>query len=188
MDTICFQDDGGPRLRFYENKPIEDTEDEMRLNGLPLLYLPDQNTEAKIERRRHKRFQAKEHAIALIRPTDEGLIEIQGRSMGEIACSMFRAKPIKLGRINNISLGGAMLDYVESKPQTGEALVLDLIVVDGGFFLENMLFKIIADVEIVDDLFIGPVKMRQLRMQFRHLTSNQKSKLEYFIWNHCSGI
>lgn len=188
MDTIFFRGDDKRSPMFYENEPIEDTKDEMRLNGLPLLYLPDQNTAAKIERRRHRRFQAKEYAIALIRPVDEELIEIHGRSMGEIACSMFRSKPIKLGRINNISLGGTVLDYVVSKPQTSKATVLDLLVVDCGFYLENMLFEIIADIEIVDDVFIGPVIMRQLQVQFRDLTFNQKSKLEYFIRYHCTGI
>jgi hypothetical protein len=58
--------------------------------------------------------------------------------MGEIACDVFRSKPIKLGRINNISMGGLVFRYIDSLAQSEESPVLDILSADCGFYLTPM--------------------------------------------------
>ena len=63
---------------------------------------------------------------------------------------------------------------------------MDILVADCGFYLESVSFNTISDAEIAEDYPIDSVKMKQLRMQFRKLTPNQKFKLEYLIQNYGS--
>jgi hypothetical protein len=106
--------------------------------------------------------------------------------MGEIACDVFRSKPTKFGRIDDISMDGLLFRYVDDKIQPNVSPVLDILLADCGFYLESVLFKNISDTEIAEDYPIDSVKMKQLRMQFRKLTPNQKVKLEYLIQNYGS--
>jgi hypothetical protein len=186
MNTIHFRDDDGPSQMFYENKSTEGNYDEMPKGGLPLFNLVDPNTTARIERRKHRRFQIKEVAFALIRYSPAEPIRVLNRGMGEIACAVFKSKPIKLGRIDDISKGGLAFCHVDSNAQSSETLVLDILLATCGFYLGNLAFKTIADIEIAEDFPIDTVKMRQLRLQFRELTSNQKYRLEYLIRNYSS--
>ena len=106
--------------------------------------------------------------------------------MGEIACDVFRSKPIKLGRINNISMDGLVFCYIESQMKSNESSVLDILLADCGFYLGNLLFKTISDIELSEGLPIDSVKTRQLRVQFKKITPEQKIQLDYFIRNHGS--
>ncbi len=101
---------------------------------------------------------------------------------------MFRSKPIKLGRINNISMGGLVFRYIESQAQSNESSVLDILFADCGFYLGNVSFKTISDIELSEDVPIDSVKMKQLRVQFKKITPNQKIQLDYFIRNHGSEV
>ena len=83
-------------------------------------------------------------------------------------------------------MGGLLFRYVDSKLQSNESPVLDILLADCGFYLEGVFFKNISDTEIAEDYPIDTIKMKQLRMQFRKLTANQKLKLEYLIQNHGS--
>jgi hypothetical protein len=138
------------------------------------------------ERRTRKRFQVKVRAFALIRSASSQPICLIDKSMGEIACGVFRLKPIKLGRINNISMGGLVFRYIESQVQSNEPSVLDILFADCGFYLGNVSFKTISDIELSEDAPIDSIKMKQLRVQFKKITPNQKIQLEYFIRNHGS--
>jgi hypothetical protein len=57
----------------------------------------------RIEYRHHKRYQLTEDAFALIRLISTGSLKIGGKNMGRIACAVLNAKPVKLGKIDNIS-------------------------------------------------------------------------------------
>ncbi len=184
MSTIYFREDDRMSKMFYESDPTEGNYGEMRVGDLPLLKLVDSTTAARIERRKHKRFQIKEVAFVLIRFGSAEPIRILNRGMGEIACAVFKSKPIKLGRIDNISKGGLVFCYIDRNSQSGEPLMLDILLAKCGFYLGNMAFKTIADIEIAEDFPIDTLKMRQLRLQFRELTSNQKFRLKYLIRNH----
>ena len=147
-----------------------------------------QKMEKGYERRTRKRFQVKAHAFALIRSAPSQPICLIDRSMGEIACDLFRSKPIKMGRINNISMGGLVFCYIESQAQSYESSVLDILFADCGFYLGNVSFKTISDIALPEDVPIDSVKMKQLRVQFKKITPHQKIQLDYFIRNHGSEI
>ena len=186
MDTIYLRDVDGPSQMFYENGPAEGIYDERSNAGLPFLNLVHPKIKARAERRNHNRFQIKKVAFAIIRSAFSKPICVIDKSMGEIACDVFRSKPTKFGRIDDISMDGLLFRYVDDKIQPNESPVLDILLADCGFYLEGVLFKNISDSEIAEDYPIDSVIMRQLRMQFRKLTPNQKVKLEYLIQNYGS--
>jgi hypothetical protein len=186
MDTIYSRHVDDPSQMFYENGPVEGIFDERFNAGLPLLNLVHPKLQAREEQRNHTRFQIKKVAFAIIRSVFSKPICLIDKSMGEIACDLFRSKPIKFGRIDDISIDGLAFRYVDSKIQSNESPVLDIVLADCGFYLESASFNIISDNEIAEDYPIDLVKMKKLRMQFRKLTPNQKFKLEYLIQNHGS--
>jgi hypothetical protein len=150
----------------------------------PPLVFDESNGKKRIEHRCHKRFQLNENAFALIRPVSAGPIRIYGKSMGAVACAVFDARPSKLGKIDNISMGGLMFHYVDSMTQLSEPFVLDILLADCGFYLANMAYKTVADVLIPEELPGDPFAMRQVRLQFKKLNAIQHAKLHDFILNH----
>ena len=156
-------------------------------DSLPL-DLDNSDGKKRVEHRYHQRFQLEEDAFALIRSTFAGPLKIQGKSMGCIACAVFNAKPVKLGKIDNISMGGLMFQHVDSKMQLSKALVLDILLADCGFYLANVLYKTISDVVISEDVPDDSIEMRQVRLQFQSLSHCQHTRLKDFIMNHGTRI
>ena len=170
-----------PTQAIDEKRLLEESFDPINMDDAFLINFIDSQAEGKIERRRHKRFKVNKYAFALIRSATATSIKIQGRSMGEIACSVFRSKPDKLGRINNISLGGFMFRHVDSKAQLNELHVLDILSADCGFYLEDLRFKSVSDFAVPEEFPGNPIKMRQFHLEFGRLSNAQTDKLEYFI-------
>ena len=123
-------------------------------------------------------------AFALIRPIRVGPLNIHGKSMGCIACAVFNAEPAKLGKIDNISMGGLMFHHVVGKAQLGQAFVLDILLADCGFYLANIPFETISDAVVPDDIPGDVIKMRRVRLSFQRLNDIQQPKLKDFILNH----
>jgi len=140
------------------------------------------------EHRLHKRFQLKEDAFALIRSISTGPLNIQGKSMGCIACAVFNAKPSKLGKIDNISMGGLMFHHVVGKRKIRKTFVLDILLADCRFYLANMHFKIHSDFVLPVDIPGTSFEMRQVRLQFQNLNAIQQTRLKDFILNHGTQI
>jgi len=163
---------------------IEDGQDLTRIDYALLLDLDDSDEKKRVEHRQHRRFQLNEDAFALIRPVSAGPLKIYGKSMGCVACAVFDARPAKLGKIDDISMGGLMFHHVDSKTQLSEALVLDILLADCGFYLANLAYKTITDVVIPEDLPGDPFEMRQVGLQFKTLNAIQQAKLHDFILNH----
>jgi len=178
-DTFQLVDDVGPIEDGYDLTGFDDS--------LPL-DRDDSNKEKRVEHRYHKRFQLNEDAFALIRSIFAGPLNIQGKSMGCIACAVFNARPARLGKIENISMGGLMFHHVGSKAQLSKALVLDILLADCGFYLANMPYKTITDVVIPEDVPDESIEMRQVRLQFQNLNANQQTRLKDFILNHGAEI
>jgi hypothetical protein len=169
-------------------EPIEDGYDLTGIDDSLLLDLDDPDWMKRVEHRYHKRFQLKEDAFALIRSISAGPLNIQGKSMGCIACAVFNAKPARLGKIDNISMGGLMFQHVAGKTQLNNAFVLDILVADCRFYLANMPFKIKADVVLPDDIPGSSFAVRQVRLQFQNLSANQQARLNEFILKHGTEI
>jgi len=140
------------------------------------------------EHRYYQRFQLNEDAFALIRSTFGGPLKIQGKSMGCIACAVFDARPVKLGKIDNISMGGLVFQHVDSKTQQTHEFVLDILLADCGFYLADIPFKIISDVVIPEDVPGESIEMHRARLQFQKLSADQQARLKNFILNHGTEI
>ena len=164
--------------------PIEDGYDLSGIDDPLPLDLDDSDRKKRIEYRYHKRSQLNKDAFALIRSISAGPLKIHGKSMGCIACAVFNARPAKLGKIDNISMGGLMFHHVDSKAPLNQALVLDILLADCGFYLANMPFKTITDVVIPEDVPGDSIEMRQVRLQFQKLNAIQQARLKNFILNH----
>ncbi len=138
-----------------------------------------------VEQRAYERFKVHKDAFALIRPATAEQLRVEDKSMAEIACDVYRSKPVRFGRINTISMGGLSLRYITGEEQSNQPLVLDILVAESGYYLENLTFKNISDVEIDENFEINSFKMRLNRLQFGAMRPAAVLKLEHFIKNYC---
>jgi hypothetical protein len=152
------------------------------------LDLEEPGGRKRVEHRYHQRFQLKEDAFALIRSISNRSLNIRGKSLGCIACAVFNAKPARLGKIDNISMGGLMFQHVAGNPLLNETFVLDILLAGCRFYLANLLFEIKADVVIPDDIPGGSIEMRQVRLQFQKVSVNQQARLKELLINHGTEI
>jgi hypothetical protein len=185
MDKLYFLEDilQPDRMDFGEETSVFDHDAEGVGRSL-LLELMGKNTVQSSEKRAHERFQAQKDAFALIRPAAAAQLRIADRSMAQIACAVYRSKPVRFGRIVNLSMGGILFHYINVEERFNASLVLDILVADSGFYLENLAFKNISDIEIEDDFVINSFKMRLNRVQFEGLEPAVIMKLKYFIENY----
>ena len=188
MENMYHFSEDNPKFLNDENAMIEDGYNLNEMDDSVLLDLDGSNEKKRIENRHHKRFQLDKDAFALIRPISVAPLQISGKSMGGIACAVYNAKPVKLGKINNISMGGLMFHHVDSKAQLSRALVLDILLADCGFYLANMPFKTISDVVIPDEVSSDAVELRQVRLKFQKLNALQRARLKKFIVNHGAEV
>jgi hypothetical protein len=184
MDNINYISEADANLPVDEIGMMEDGYNQMGMDDSFLLDMDVFYGKNRIEYRHHKRYQLTEDAFALIRPISTGPLEIWGKSMGCIACAVFNAKPVKLGKIDNISMGGLMFHHADSEEQSNQALVLDILLADCGFYLSDMSFRTITDVVIPDEVFSDAIEIRQVRLQYQQLNTIQQARLENFIMNH----
>ena len=180
MDSTYYIIEDTPSLPSDEIGMIEDGGEPSRLD--------DADGKKQVEYRYHKRFQLDKDAFALIRSIPAGPLEITGKSMGGIACAVYNANPAKLGKIDNISMGGLTFHHAHSKAYLSPALVLDILLADCGFYLANIPFKIITDVVIPDEIFNDAIEIRQVRLQFQQLSTIQQASLKDFIVSHGTEI
>ena len=188
MNDFYYVSETDPFQLVDDVELIDDINDQTGIDDSLRLDLGGSNGKKKIDSRQHKRFQLNENAFALIRSIHTGPLKIYGKSMALIACAVFNAKPTKLGKIDNLSMGGLMFHHVDSKTQLSKALVLDILLADCGFYLANMQFKIITDGVVPDDIPDNFLEMRQVRLQFQKLNVDQLYKLNKFIFNHGAEI
>jgi len=184
MDKIYFVEDIQSDRMNYANELSEFDNDVANVSRSPLPELMDKNAVKGVEKRAHKRFQVNKDAFALIRPAAAEQLRVADKSMAEIACTVYRSKPVRFGRINNISMGGFSFRYITGEERSNQSLVLDILLVDYGFYLENLTFKNIADVEMDDGFAINSFKMRVNRVQFEGLEPAAIMKLKHFVENY----
>lgn len=188
MDRLAIADgDATIRGRYnnrYTGKGCNDTE---HFRGLKLIDSGDQNRKW-VERRVHERFQVKKNAFAIVGSKRTHPIRIEDMSMGEIALAVIKSEPSKLGRIKDLSMNGLAFCYLDNgKRATDESFRLDLLLVDCGFYLEDLPFKIVSDFKLNDDYPFSNIKTRQLGVRFKDMTRTQVSKLKYLIHHHTIG-
>jgi hypothetical protein len=145
------------------------------------------DSKKRAEQRRHKRYHLRKDTFALIRSIFADPLNIQDKSMGCIACAVFNDRPARLGKIENISMGGLMFQHVAGKSHLDRTFVLEILLADCGFYLADMSFKIKADVGLPDDIPDGPFEIRQVRVQFQNLSADQQARLNEFLLNNGTG-
>lgn len=188
MDKNYFFDHNQINRMYSANQLSKAEHDVAIVNRSPFLTLIDKNTVKRRDRRAHKRFQVQKDAFVLIRPVSADQIGVVDKSMGQIACAVYRSKPAKFGRINNISMDGLSFDYIAGREQSSQSLVLDILLADRGFYLANLTFKTISDFKVAADFSMGPIKMRQHRVRFERLAPDQIRKIQYFIQHYSSCV
>jgi hypothetical protein len=141
----------------------------------------------KIERRKHQRFSAKNGTFAVVGSKKAHLDKIKKMSMAEIACAVYKSKPFKFGQIINMSQGGLAFNYIDNRNGKDPCDEMNILSAGNKFFLENLLFKTIMDVDSVEDPSFSPFKLKHQRIQFVGLSNDQIRKLEYFLNNHTDG-
>ena len=186
MDKIYFVEDNPPDRMNYANELSEFDHDVTSVSRSLLLELMDKNTVKGVEKRAHKRFQVNKDAVALIRPAAAEQLRVADKSMAEIACTVYRSKPIKFGRINNISMGGLSFRYIPHREDLKNSSELNISTRDTSFSLEKMPFKSVSDSEIADESS-SSYALKRHGVQFGVLTPSQISQLDYFIQNHTFG-
>jgi hypothetical protein len=166
---------------------VEQIEGGYNLTGLDnslLLDLDEPGGKKRVEQRCHQRFHLNDDAFALIRSIPARPLNIQDKSMGGIACAVFKARPARLGKIDNIGMGGLMFQHIAGKSQLNRTFVLEILSADCRFYLAKMPFEIKADVGLPDDIPGSSIEMRQVRLQFQTLGAGQQAKLKEFLLNH----
>ena len=143
--------------------------------------------ERKIERRKHQRFSTRKGTFAVIGSDRAYLDKIKKMSMGQIACAVYRSNPAKLGQVIDISQGGIAFSYIDQKERAGNSYEVDILSAGNKFYLENVWFKTIMDVDAADESALSPIKLKRQRIQFVNLSTDQKKKLEHFISNYTDG-
>ena len=186
MERIYLYDDNQTGRMHHANKLFEADHDVAMVNRSPLLTLINKDTVKRGDRRAHKRFEVNKDAFALIRPGSVTQIRVADRSMGEIACAVYRSKPAKFGRINDISIDGLSFDYIADREESSQSLVLDILLAHRGFYLAGLPFKSISDDNISADFSMDPIKMRRHHVRFERLGPAQIRKVQHFI-QHYSG-
>jgi|GEM_PF-641119 len=188
MNNLYVINKENPIPLFDKIGPVEDGYNPAGFDDSLPMDLDDPDGKKRIEHRYYQRFQLKKDAFALIRPIPAGPLKIDGKSMGGIACAVFNAKPVKLGKIDNISMGGLMFQHVNSQTQLSQTLVLDILLADCGFYLAKLSYKIIIDIVVPEDIPDDSIEMRQVRLQFQKLSAYQRARLKFLIMNHGTEV
>ena len=171
-----------PHISFQTESPFP--------AGLSILFrrLAAMKTkEKKIERRKHQRFSAKNGTFALVGSKKACLDKISKMGMAEIACAIYKSEPLKFGQIIDMSQGGLAFNYIDNRKRRNPSDEINILSAGNKFFLENLLFKTVMDVDATEEPSYSPIKLRHQRIQFVGLSSDQIRKLEYFLSNHTDG-
>ena len=118
-----------------------------------------------LERRKYKRFQVQDDAVAVLRP----FVDMRGP-------------------IIDISRGGLAFRYITAKSSQDRSSKLDIMLPDLSFCLGSLPIKKICDFEVTSKLVFGNTKTRRCSVQFRNLTNEQMSQLDHFIENHSVAV
>ncbi|UCD31365.1 MAG: hypothetical protein JSV38_11245 [Desulfobacterales bacterium] len=111
-----------------------------------------------IERRKHRRFQARRGTFAALNNGS-----------------------LKIGQIQNISKGGLAFRYIANEGQAEGSNNVDIFVTDNDFLLRKIPFTTVSDDSLDLEIPFSTVSLRQCCGQFGELTQTQQSELDHFI-------
>ncbi len=138
-------------------------------------------------KRKYNRYKPNSGAFALVRSKQPALERIYGKSLGEIALSVYKAAPSKMGQIVDMNPYGLSFHYIDNPDQSVATEELDILLAGKGFYLERMPFRIVSDTKVPDEVPYQPIAMRRLGVRFKAISVYQKDRLNYFLQNYTSG-
>ena len=141
---------------------------------------------SEIDRRSTKRFPVKEGAFAFMKAKNDGFVDIDDMSMGEIAIAVIKSNPSKMGQITDLSKDGMAFQYISYDCIDKETCGVHLLLADQRMLVENLPFRTVADFEVSDNVPFSPLKTKKISIQFKELTHHQKKQLDAFI-QHTKG-
>ncbi len=115
------------------------------------------------EKRKHKRFEVKNLAIA-----------VPNKPSSQVA------------RIVNISKGGLAVRYLDQSNWLGNAKALDILV-NSSFFMTNVPVENVSDFKVENLVSFSIISERQCCMQFGSLSSEQAYQVDNFIAKYGAG-
>jgi hypothetical protein len=117
------------------------------------------------ERRKHKRFQVRNGAFAVLRAPS------------------WPHSTQKLGQITDIGMGGLAFSYISSEGLPNGSVQLSIFLAKDRFHLRTIPFETIWDAE-TNEVPFSSITMRRRGVQFGELTPNQISQLKCLIQNY----
>jgi hypothetical protein len=187
MENVIVSNPVSPRSMIWTDGGIEPGRSPLS----PMRHAPKEPGRpgaGKTERRRLARQPVREGAFALLRSRGNGLCDIRRMTMGDIACAVFRANPSKMGRIIDVSMGGLAFSYIDGDACRRTPCRLDILVADSAFYIKNLLFRAVTDMDAPGDPDLQVMKMKLAGLQFMDLSPYQKSLLDHFIRRHAKQI
>ena len=136
---------------------------------------------------RSRRYTLKKHSFAVVRSKNHLLDKIDSLSKGEIAFTIIKSKPLRMGRIVEISRHGLTFDYIENDEICSKNAEMDILVVDDNFHIRRLPFELVKDALIEADMPFDSLTMKRMTVQFNSLTYHQKRKLDHFLEHYTSG-
>ncbi len=119
---------------------------------------------AKKDKRQHIRYRVKDHVYVSLRSETEE----------------------EVGQILDISKGGLSLHYLETFEK--KRAYTDLGIFSSmELAVERIAFRSVSDIKLVGEPKLNGPKLRRYSLQFENLTSEQETKLDYFISNYTLG-
>jgi hypothetical protein len=110
-----------------------------------------------VDRRKHKRFKAKEGVFALLTSDN------------------------KMGQIKDISRSGLTFQYIGHDEPLSGSTEMEIFSTIYDFYLKKVPVKSVVDIEVDDDIPFSSVSMKQLRIQFGEMTRIQLRLLGYLL-------
>ena len=114
-----------------------------------------------IERRKNKRYKAKEGAYAAISPHSR-----------------------KLGQIIDISIGGLSFKYIDNNDEKDDEPERSIFLSSLGYYVGDLPFKTIEDYEITNTPSFSSMKLRKRRVKFAELSFKQLFDLDFYLRNN----
>ena len=136
---------------------------------------------------RSRRYTLKKNPFAVVRSKNHLLDKIDSLSKGEIAFTIIKSKPPRMGRIVEISRHGLTFDYIENDEICSSKAEMDILVVDDNFHIRRLPFELVKDALIESDMPFDSLTMKRMTVQFNSLTYHQKRKLDHFLEHYTSG-
>lgn len=110
------------------------------------------------EKRKHKRFKAKEGAFAVVTSDYD-----------------------KIGQIGNISKCGLAFQYIDNGEPLRGSVEIEIFAAAKNFYLRKLAAKVVMDSEVDSTVPFSALPLRKLVVQFEKMKPNQMLMLDYFL-------